>query len=492
MRALSLFSGIGGLDLAAEACGIETTAFCEIEDFPVSILKKRWPDIPIYDDVRKIKGSEIIERLGTVDVVHGGFPCQDLSVAWKRAGLVCGGGYTRSGLWYEMLRIISELRPRFVVGENVRGAISLALDEVQRGLEEENYEVRTFLIPASSVGAPHQRERIFVLGIRKDVFDIEGEYRQRNVSMAISDQFMRCEGLPYTGKDGKSRQESDDGDVRHCGESCGTQISINPLWPTVCATEARQGYQNRNNGKKGTQKSLSTVVIETGVWRTPDANMTRGAISEEKYVERVQRGMPNALNYQVAHEERKWITPCSRDWKGSVSESKYQERLKKGNGLDHQIAHEERKWSTPQACDGRQGAVIGKEDTFKRLPSGRLRKINKNGVDGSIGLAREVVLDIRQATQVGAVKGQLNPQWVEQLMGYPDGWTDPDCDDPTPWMGWPARPGEPQYPYEHSRTVVGMKNRAKRLKALGNAVVPQQAEPIFRTIAFIDYMTGGQ
>lgn len=75
-------------------------------------------------------------------------------------------------------------------------------------------------------------------------------------------------------------------------------------------------------------------------------------------------------------------------------------------------------------------------------------------------------------------------------MGYPNGWTDPDCDDPTPWIGWPARPGEPQYPYEHPRTVVGMKNRAKRLKALGNSVVPQQAEPIFRAIQFINRMIG--
>lgn len=78
-------------------------------------------------------------------------------------------------------------------------------------------------------------------------------------------------------------------------------------------------------------------------------------------------------------------------------------------------------------------------------------------------------------------------------MGYPDGWTDPDCDAPTPWMGWPARPGEPKYDYEHPRTVVGMKNRAKRLKALGNAVVPQQALPIFETIAFLDIiLQGGQ
>ena len=390
MKALSLFTGIGGLDLAAEACGIETVAMCEIEEFPVSILKKRWPGIPIYDDVRKIKGSEIIERWGTVDVVHGGFPCQDLSYAGQRRGLTDdSGNVTRSGLWFEMLRIISELRPRFVVGENVRGAVSLALDEVQRGLEDEGYEVRTCLIPASSVGAPHQRERIFVLGIREDVLGIEGEFFGRM-------------GDPNS--------------------------------------EVPQGRREPRVLREAQIEPGLAGSLHNAVWRTPDANMTRGAISEEKYIEREKRGMPNALNYQAAHIER-------------------------ANGEEP--------------------------------------------------------------------RGQLNPAWVEQLMGYPDGWTDPDCDEPTPWLGWPAPPnarmwmtpgavivgmtakttGRPiekttilnsqvfaqehgitektgQYPYEHPRTVVGMKNRAKRLKALGNAVVPQQAEPIFRTIQFIDYMIG--
>ena len=73
-------------------------------------------------------------------------------------------------------------------------------------------------------------------------------------------------------------------------------------------------------------------------------------------------------------------------------------------------------------------------------------------------------------------------------MGYPDGWTDPDCDEPTPWMGWPARPGEAQHEWEHPRTIVGLPHRAKRLKALGNSVVPQQALPIFQTVAFLDAM----
>ena len=167
MKGLSLFSGIGGLDLAAMSVGIEPVAFCEIEPFPVQILKKRFPGVPVLPDVKKVNGHDY---RGTVDVIFGGFPCQDLSVAGRKAGLIDReGNVTRSGLWFEMLRIISEARPSFIVAENVRGAINAALDVVQSGLEGEGYEVRTVLLPASALGAPHQRERIFIFGVRQDV-----------------------------------------------------------------------------------------------------------------------------------------------------------------------------------------------------------------------------------------------------------------------------------------------------------------------------------
>ena len=156
LKALSLFSGIGGLDLAAEMAGIETVALCEIEPFPVEVLKKRFPDVPIFGDVRKLKRGDID---GTIDIIHGGFPCQDLSQAGKQAGLEGA----RSGLWFEMLRVISEFRPRYVVAENVRGAVNLALDTVQAGMEDEGYKVWAFVLPAAAFGAPHQRERLFVV-----------------------------------------------------------------------------------------------------------------------------------------------------------------------------------------------------------------------------------------------------------------------------------------------------------------------------------------
>ena len=163
MKGLSLFSGIGGLDLAAKAAGIEVTGMCEIAEYPREVLKRRFPDAKIVPDIHDVHGEDWRDS----DIVYGGFPCQDLSVAGRRAGL----SGMRSGLWYEMLRVVSEIRPYWVLVENVRGAVSLALDSIRTGLENEGYIVWPFVLPASAFGAPHLRERLFVVGARQDVAD---------------------------------------------------------------------------------------------------------------------------------------------------------------------------------------------------------------------------------------------------------------------------------------------------------------------------------
>jgi DNA (cytosine-5)-methyltransferase 1 len=164
LKVLSLFSGIGGLDLAAEWAGMQTVAFCEIEPYAIQVLERSFPNVPIYKDVRTLTAKQLEADGITVDVVVGGFPCQDLSCAGKQAGLEG----ERSGLWFEMLRIISEVRPRWVVAENVRGAVNIALDTCRMGLEGEGYEVRSYVIPASSAGAPHKRERLFIVAYRNE------------------------------------------------------------------------------------------------------------------------------------------------------------------------------------------------------------------------------------------------------------------------------------------------------------------------------------
>lgn len=154
---LSLFSGIGGLDLAAEWAGFETVGQCEWADFPTKILEKHWPDVPRWRDIHDLTGEDFRTRTGlrTVDVISGGFPCQPFSVAGKQKGKD-----DERYLFPEMLRVIADLKPRFVVGENVPGILRIAAADVVQSLEREGYECVLFDFEAAAVGAHHRRERI--------------------------------------------------------------------------------------------------------------------------------------------------------------------------------------------------------------------------------------------------------------------------------------------------------------------------------------------
>jgi DNA (cytosine-5)-methyltransferase 1 len=157
MRHGSLFSGIGGFDLASEWMGWENVFHCEWNPFGQKVLNYYWPNAITYHDITKTDFS--IHR-GTIDILTGGFPCQPYSTAGKRLGKE-----DERHLWPEMLRAIREIQPSYVVGENVRGLVNwnggLVFDEVQADLEAEGYEVTPFLIPACGVNAPHRRDRIW-------------------------------------------------------------------------------------------------------------------------------------------------------------------------------------------------------------------------------------------------------------------------------------------------------------------------------------------
>jgi len=155
----SLFSGIGGFDLAAEWMGWENVFHCEWNEFGKRVLNYYWPNAISYDDITK---TDFTVHRGTIDILTGGFPCQPYSVAGKRKGKE-----DERHLWPEMLRTIREIQPRYVVGENVVGLISwdggLVFHEVQTDLENEGYEVWPFILPACAVNAPHRRDRVWFI-----------------------------------------------------------------------------------------------------------------------------------------------------------------------------------------------------------------------------------------------------------------------------------------------------------------------------------------
>lgn len=156
MQVLDLFSGIGGFSLGLERAGMRTVAFCEVDERKRLALESHWPGVPIFPDVRTLHGGQV----AGIDMVCGGFPCQDVSVAGKRAGI----GGERTGLWAEVCRIVREIRPRFALLENVPGLLVRGgLGKVLGDLADVGYDAEWDCIPAAAVGSPQLRARIWIL-----------------------------------------------------------------------------------------------------------------------------------------------------------------------------------------------------------------------------------------------------------------------------------------------------------------------------------------
>ena len=168
-KILDLFSGLGGFSLGLERTGhFETVAFCDNNQYSKLILDKHWKGVKIYDDVREISKEKFREDgIEFPDIITGGFPCQPFSVAGKQKGTS-----DDRHLWPEMFRIIKAFKPRYVIGENVRGIVNIqegvVFETVCTDLESEGYEVQPFIIPAAGVGAPHRRERVWIIANREE------------------------------------------------------------------------------------------------------------------------------------------------------------------------------------------------------------------------------------------------------------------------------------------------------------------------------------
>lgn len=154
---LDLFSGIGGFSLAGGWAGFETSAFCENDSFCREVLKKHWPGVLKYMDIRDISNPD------HVDLITGGFPCQPFSIAGKKKGKD-----DARYLWPEFLRIISISKPTWVIAENVTGIVEMELHNIITDLEKENYETQSFIIPACAANAPHRRDRLWIIANRAD------------------------------------------------------------------------------------------------------------------------------------------------------------------------------------------------------------------------------------------------------------------------------------------------------------------------------------
>ena len=269
---LSLFSGIGGLDLAAEMAGFKTVGQCEWADYPTKVLEKHWPDVPRWRDIRTLTKESFYEKTGlrTADIVSGGFPCQPFSVAGKRRG-----SDDDRYLWPEMLRVISELRPAWVVGENVAGIVNMALDQVYADLENEGYSVQAFIIPACSVDAPHRRDRCAIIGCRALERKHNGRGR-RTYSLENSDCVRFGEPEVLSQQQGRAKFERDGEDVADSDNG-----SWSVRWDRELPAVEEAGTSRADHGGR-------TPEYVTGEWGPAEPNVGRVAYGIPSRVDRLK------------------------------------------------------------------------------------------------------------------------------------------------------------------------------------------------------------
>ena len=244
-----LFSGIGGFALGLEAAGMNTVAFCEQDTYCQKVLKKHWPKIPIHSDITELNGYEY---RGTVDLVCGGFPCQPFSVAGKQLGTE-----DDRALWPEMLRVICEVAPRWVIGENVSGIIPMELDKVLFDLEGEGYTCWTFVLPACAVDAHHRRDRVWVVAHTDSKSQPVGsQYEQRNGG-ALHQQLKAAIKTPCS--KGQTKRPS------------GHRIQVTPqdqvrMYPTPTARDYKGGrkLETLKASGRGATNSLNDALTMDG------------------------------------------------------------------------------------------------------------------------------------------------------------------------------------------------------------------------------------
>ena len=235
LQTVDLFSGIGGFSRGLEATGFfKTTRFVENDPYCQAVLRYHWPDIPVLGDIKNARRPDFPER---TDLVCGGFPCQPFSQAGKQHAQD-----DPRHLWPEMFRIIRELRPTWVCGENVTGLVRLGLDEVLSDLEGEGYATRTFNIPACATGAPHLRQRLWIIAHADSESEPDGNARQRQLGF----RFVADPKSNF--KDGLSRKPDEEPDRRHtrleleCGSNGQSGRRPGPTLADPDSTGLKQDY----------------------------------------------------------------------------------------------------------------------------------------------------------------------------------------------------------------------------------------------------------
>ena len=448
LKILDLFSGLGGFSLGLERTGhFKTVAFCDNDKYCNLVLQKHWKGVKIYNNVKEITKEKLIaDGVQLPDIITGGFPCQPFSVAGKQAGTD-----DDRHLWPVMFRIIQELTPRWVIGENVKGLTNIqdgvVFETVCTDLEGEGYEVRTFNIPAAGVGAPHRRERLWIVAHRKESMvntddvrlEQHNETKEEPSWWRTSTTFEPTSNVVDTISNDKGREIS-----RSDEEERGIQEEHRQDDSSARLTSRTSSIRQTNNGHEDMEDSRRTLQQGTELRETNEDEVREGYANQHQ-----RSSSPSEFNVANANI----------------------------NGT---------KRNQPEDRQGSRTQQSGEDvaDTYARLSNGTYEEVQSRGQtsdtssEGSTDVANTESSD-RHDNEAVTRNGGSSTQEVfgdgSSISGEGSWWhTEPDV----------------------GRVAHGIPGRVYRLKGLGNSIVPKIAEEIGKAIMEaeaddIEYQGGG-
>jgi len=451
-KILDLFSGLGGFSLGLERTGcFKTIAFCDNDKFSKLILDKHWKGVKIYDNVKEISKERFIaDGIQFPDIITGGFPCQPFSVAGKQKGTS-----DDRHLWPEMFRIIKAFKPRYVIGENVRGIINIqdgvVFETVCTDLESEGYEVQPFIIPAAGVGAPHRRERVWIVAIREESMVNSDNVRFEQHNTAEEEAFRRRSSTTF-------EPTSDVVNSEHNGSFTSTIEGS-----SAASSNDNEKGQNETSEFEGTSGSRDSKDVANSR-RTLRSRGELGAADEDE----TRKENADQLERSSSASETNVADTDSRLRGGGRT-------IEPSREDEDRFLHSEEEKQTREHLRSKtigrsfiRGETADVADTNTRLGNGENEEIQTGRNTSNTSSEKLANTDSerlegqRQSSRQFSQKFFTSDSSEGQQGTMDQGW-------------WSVEP-------DVGRVAHGVSGRVHRLKALGNSIVPQIAEEIGRAI----------
>jgi DNA-cytosine methyltransferase len=448
LKVLDLFSGIGGFSLGLHSTGIfDTIKFVEFDEFCQKVLKKNYPNIPIEGDIKNVKGKEF-----EADIVVGGFPCQPFSVAGKQKGRD-----DNRYLWPEMFRLIKEIKPEFVIGENVQGLVNLqngmVLRQVQDDLEGEGFEVQCFLIPASGIGAWHQRFRVWIVGHSKHNGLLAAEKLSRDKKINGGTQ----EGQNQTIESKRTSGSRNDEDV--------SNTDITRSFKEHSATINRENEGNGSIDESSSRRNTETKEDVPNTERKRLEGLSEQGTTLSRENERSQSGSTNSSrsSEDVSNTESIGTGGC-RDIN--------QEEGREGSiSTQSDGTHANVSYTISELSDGCSSTTRDSEAELIRLECNE--GWHWNQVRSEVERCSEQDLQHRQESNTNTHGSRLKERDVPNQSEGEINSSGQHAKERNTKTWWQIESDLCGVPNGISRELD--KDRASRIKSLGNAIVPQMA-----------------